>query len=154
MRRKAQSLSEKECTEILRNATSGVLSVHGDDGYPYSLPLSYVYADGKIYFHSALSGHKIDAIKSDEKVSFCVISKDDVILEEFTTYYKSVIVFGKARILENEDEIIRTITMLAEKYSPSLQKRALEEIKRFHGKFCMIELNIDHVTGKQAKELM
>jgi len=88
-----------EAVKILQSATSGVLAVCGDDGYPYAVPLSYVYADGKIYFHSALQGHKIDAIRSNPKVSFCVIDKDDIQPQEFTTYFRSVIVFGKARII-------------------------------------------------------
>lgn len=154
MRRNAQSLSNKECEEILKNATAGVLSVHGDDGYPYSVPLSYVYADGKIYFHSALTGHKIDAINKHEKVSFCVIAKDDVAPEEFTTHYKSVIIFGKAKIVEDKDETKRTITVLAEKYSHEHMVRANAEINKYNGKFCMVEICVDSMTGKQAKELI
>ena len=80
------------------HGTSGVLALAGDNGYPYALPISYVYSDGKIYFHSAKSGHKIDAVKRCEKASFCVIAEDNIIPEEYTTYYKSVIVFGKLKI--------------------------------------------------------
>ena len=103
MRRNKQQLSNEECGEILRKSTAGVLAVSGDDGYPYAVPLSYVYCDNKIYFHSAKSGHKIDGIKNNSKVSFCVIAKDEIIPEKFTTYFRSVIVFGKARILESMD---------------------------------------------------
>ena len=106
MRRNKQQLSCEECEEILRKSTAGVLAVSGDDGYPYAVPLSYVYCDNKIYFHSAKSGHKIDGIKNNSKVSFCVIAKDEIIPEKFTTYFRSVIVFGKARILESMDEIL------------------------------------------------
>ena len=80
MRRKTQQLSQKECEEILRNATSGVLGVIGDGGYPYTVPVSHVYKDGVIAFHCAKTGHKIDAIRNNEKVSFCVIAQDEVML--------------------------------------------------------------------------
>ena len=81
MRRKKQLLSEEACIAVLDRGTSGVLAVSGDDGYPYTVPLSYVYCDGKIYFHSAKSGHKIDAIKNSSKVSFCVIDQDKIVPE-------------------------------------------------------------------------
>ena len=78
MRRKRQQLSEEESIGILQKATAGTLALLGDNGYPYAVPISYVYADGKLYFHSALSGHKVDAIRNCDKASFCVIDKDDV----------------------------------------------------------------------------
>ena len=88
MRRIRQQLSHEDAEQILQHSTSGVLSVNGDEGYPYAVPVSYVYADGKIYFHSALQGHKVDAIRNNPKVSFCVIAQDDVKPMEFTTYFK------------------------------------------------------------------
>ena len=90
MRRKKQILTEEEAAEVLNRGTSGVLALAGDDDYPYAVPISYVYSDSKIYFHGAKSGHKIDAIKNYEKASFCVIDKDDVIPEEYTTYFRGV----------------------------------------------------------------
>ena len=117
MRRKRQQLSEKEAAAVLERGTSGVLAVLGDGGYPYAVPLSYVYQDGKIYFHCAGSGHKLDGIRNCDKVSFCVIDQDEVHPEKYTTYFRSVIAFGKARILE-EDEKRKTILLLTEKYCP------------------------------------
>lgn len=73
MRRKRQLLSTKESVAILERMTNGTLALHGDDGYPYAVPVSYVYADGKIYFHSAMKGHKVDAISRNDKISFCVV---------------------------------------------------------------------------------
>ena len=89
MRRRKQQLSESECSAILARGTSGVLALRGDEGYPYAVPLSYVYDDRKIYFHSAKAGHKIDAIRSCSKASFCVIDQDEVVPEEYTTYFKA-----------------------------------------------------------------
>lgn len=104
MRRANQQITENECLEILKNETNGVLAVAGDDNYPYAVPMSFVYNNNKIYFHSAITGHKIDSIKNNLKVSFCVVSEDNIISEKFTTAYKSVIVFGKARFVEDEKE--------------------------------------------------
>ena len=94
MRRSKQQLTDEEAIEILRTETSGVFAVSGDCGYPYAVPMSYVFSDGKIYFHCAKSGHKLDGVKRDNKASVCVIHKEDVVPEEFTTYDKSVSVFS------------------------------------------------------------
>ena len=154
MRRFKQQLTDEECIEILKNSTSGVLAVSGENGYPYAVPMSFVYTDGKIYFHSAVTGHKVDAVKNNPLVSFCVTAKDDVSPAEFTTYYKSVIVFGKARILTDEKEIISSIRTLSDKYSFDYREKRDKEISGSMGRFCIIELNIEHMTGKQAKELL
>ena len=93
MRRRKQALSPESCVEVLRKGTSGVLAVSGDDGYPYAVPLSYVYDDGRLFFHCAPSGHKLDAIAGNEKASFCVIDQDHVVPEEYTTYYRSCLLY-------------------------------------------------------------
>ena len=118
MRRSKQALSPEEMESILLGGTSGVLALQGEDGYPYAVPLSYVYTDGKFYFHCAKAGHKIDAVRHSPKASFCVISQDRVVPEEYTTYYRSVIAFGTVRILEGDDEIRRAIEALSVKYAP------------------------------------
>ena len=139
---------------ILKENTSGVLSVYGEDGYPYGVPLSYVYADGKLYFHSAKDGHKIDAVRNNNKVSFTVIAQDNIVAEEYTTYFQSVIAFGTARILEQDDEKRAAIEQLAEKYMPDLKEGRLQEIEKEFHRLCMIEVTIDSLTGKEAIELV
>lgn len=153
MRRKKQALSEQDCITVLRRATSGVLAVSGEDGYPYAVPLSYVYRDGKLYFHCARTGHKLDAIRQNNKVSFCVIDQDRIVPEEYTTYFRSVIVFGTAHIIGDEAEKRSALEKLAERYSPEQKTGRLEEIDRLFAAVCMVELNIQHMTGKQAIEL-
>lgn len=153
MRRNAQQLSSSECIEILQNCTSGVLAVLGDDDYPYAVPLSYAYDSGSIYFHCALTGHKIDAINNNNKVSFCVISQDNIFPAEYTTHYKSVIVFGKASVLTDTEEKKKAIFMIAEKYSPA-QTDKKEVISDAFDRFNIIEIKIEHMSGKQAKELI
>ena len=154
MRRKKQLLSSDDSIAVLRRGTSGVLAVSGDDNYPYAVPLSYVYHDGKIYFHCAKIGHKLDAIRRNEKVSFCVIDKDDVIPEEYTTYFRSVIVFGKARVLEDEAEKRSALETLAARYSPDHEEGRLAEIEKSISHLCMVELSIDHISGKESIELV
>jgi nitroimidazol reductase NimA-like FMN-containing flavoprotein (pyridoxamine 5'-phosphate oxidase superfamily) len=153
MRRKKQQLSYDECAAVLHRQTSGVLAVSGDDEYPYAVPLSYVYAGSKIFFHGARTGHKLDGIARNEKVSFCVIDLDNVAPEKYTTLFRSVIVFGKARVLEDEAEKIHAIEILTAKYSPDHEQDRLRAIDRGFDQVCMIELSIDHMTGKEAAEL-
>ncbi len=153
MRRKKQKLSAEETEAILEHATHGVLSLIGDDGYPYGVPISYVYADNKIYIHSALEGHKIDAIRACDKVSFTVVDADDIVADEYTTYFRSAIAFGRARILEDREEKMKALRLLGDHYNPG-QEQALEaEISKGFERLHMIEISIEHMSGKQAIEL-
>ena len=154
MRRKKQMLSLEECVAVLDNGTSGVLAVDGDNDYPYAVPLSYVYCDSKIFFHCARSGHKLDAIARNEKVSFCVIEADQVMPQEYTTYFRSVIVFGKARVLEDDMEKRMALEILAAKYTPDDERGRMQEIDKLFGQVSMIELTIEHMAGKEAIELV
>ena len=155
MRRNRQQLSHEESVKILNKCSSGVLALSGDDGYPYAVPMSYIYADGKIYFHSAKSGHKIDSVNREEKASFCVIDADDVVPEEYTTYFRSVIAFGRIHILTDETEKRRTIELLAKKYYPGdTDEHRDMAIEKEYPPVCMLEMNIEHMTGKEAIELV
>ena len=153
MRLKNQSLSEAETDEILLSCTSGILAVAGDNDYPYAVPLSYAFHDGKIYFHCAKSGHKLDGIKNNDKVSFCVIAADEVKAEAFTTYYRSAIVFGRARILTKESEKRTALECLAEKYSPEFISQGQSMIEQEWNNVCAVEIRVEHKSGKAAVEL-
>lgn len=152
MRRSRQQLSREECIDILHRNTAGTLAVLGDDGYPYAVPLSYVYADGKLYFHSAKSGHKIDAVRACDKVSFSVMDQDEIVPEKFTTYFRSVTAFGRIRILEQDAEILQAIEKLADKYALNAAGKQ-DEIQSGWNHMYLLELKIEHLTGKQAIEL-
>jgi len=154
MRRKKQLLSEYENIAVLKRGTSGVLAVSGDDNYPYAVPLSYVYHEGKIFFHCAKTGHKLDAIARNHKASFCVIDQDAVVPEEHTTYFRSVIVFGKARVLCDESEKRSALEILAARYSPGHEQGCLQEIEKQFSHVCLIELSVEHISGKEAIELL
>jgi len=151
MRRKNQLLSKNDTTKILETCTCGVLGVIGDCEYPYTVPLSFVFKDDKIFFHCAKKGHKIDSIKRNNKVTFCVIEKDDVMQKTFTTHYRSVSVFGKARILTNESEIQSALESLVKKYSPDYIEEGQKEIQSDLSKVCLVEIKIEHMTGKTSK---
>ena len=154
MRRKRQQLSEAESIGILQRATSGTLALLGDNGYPYAVPISYVYAEGKLYFHSALSGHKVDAIRNCDKASFCVINKDDVQPEKYTTYFCSVIAFGRIHIIEDHKEKLETARMLGDRYNPNQEEALQKELEKGLSRMVMIRFDIEHLTGKQAIELL
>jgi len=154
MRRKRQQLPDEESIGILQKATSGTLALLGDDDYPYAVPISYAYADGKLYFHSALSGHKIDAIKKCDKASFCVIEQDDVRPEEYTTYFRSVIAFGKIHLVEDETEKMAIARMLGERYHPQHEEALQKEIESGFSRMLAIRFDIEHLTGKEAIELV
>ncbi|MBE5907079.1 MAG: 5-nitroimidazole antibiotic resistance protein, partial [Lachnospiraceae bacterium] len=104
MRRSKQLLSKEDTEAVFIRNTVGVLNVLGDDGYPYGVPISYVYQDGKIYLHCAKEGHKIDAIRACDKVSFTVVDKNEVMEEEYTTYFRSAIAFGRIKELTTREE--------------------------------------------------
>ena len=155
MRRKKQLLSQEKTEEIFRRASSGVLAVSGDDGYPYAVPVSFVYADGKIYIHCAKSGHKLDGIARSSKVSFCVIDRDEIVPSAYTTYFRSVIAFGQAGIMTDEAEIRAVMGLLAVKYSPLESEESRQaEIDKTISRLCMIEISVEHMTGKEAIELV
>lgn len=154
MRRSRQQLPETEAVEILKNGTSGVLAVSGDEGYPYAVPLSYAYSDGKIIFHCAKTGHKIDAVSANNKASFCVIDQDKVVPGEYTTYFRSVIAFGRIRIVEDDDEKRRLAYVLAGKYRPGFEEERQKAIDKEFNALCIMEMTIEHLTGKEAIELV
>ena len=156
MRRKKQQLSADECISILEKSTSGVLAVSGDNNYPYAVPLSFAYADNKLYFHVAKSGHKLDALRKTPKASFCVIDQDNIVPAEYTTYFRSVIAFGTVRIVEDNTapEKRLALDMLADKYCPQESGESREnEIGKLMSALYVLVMDIEHLTGKEAKEL-
>ena len=141
----------EDTAAVMDRCTNGVLACLGDEGYPYAVPLSYVYFNDKIYFHSAKAGHKIDAITKNPKVSFSVIEEDTIVSEEYTTYFRSVIAFGKARIAEG-DERLEAFKALVEKYSGDQPAEAKHKEITECTQAYVIAIDIEHITGKEAIE--
>lgn len=156
MRRKGQQLSQAECEEILKSATSGVLGVVGDGGYPYTVPISHVYHEGKLYFHGARVGHKIDALRANDKVSFCIIAQDEVMPKERTTAFISVIAFGRARVVEDEEGLRRIATLVGQRYSPNYPEDCKQEIDEAIAsqRMACVEIEIEHLTGKCGLQVL
>ena len=155
MRRNVQQLSQEESEAVLLRGTAGVLALMGDKAFPYAVPISYVYDGEHIYFHSATEGHKIDAIQRNPNASFAVIDRDEVIPEKYTTAFRSVIVFGSIRIIGDDTEKRAAVRKLALKYAPdNTEQQHAAEIDGAWSRFCMLEMSIAHMTGKQAIELV
>ena len=153
MRRSKQELSLEQTEEVLKRGKTGVLGLIGDDGYPYTVPINYVYSDRTIYMHGAKSGHKIDAIRNCEKASFCVVDRDDVVPEKLTTAYRSAIAFGKIRVLEEEKEVRDAARIIGLKYynDPDTVEH---EIEQSWNALACFALDIEHLTGKVGRMLL
>jgi len=151
MRRGKQLLPMEDTVKVMNRCTNGVLACLGDDDFPYAVPVSYVYYNEKVYFHSAKAGHKIDAIIKNPKVSFSVIDEDTIVSSEYTTYFRSVIAFGKARIVEGE-EWLNAFKALVEKYSGDQPEEAKHKEISGCTQAYLIAIDIEHITGKEAIE--
>lgn len=151
LKRINQHLTKEEIIQIFNKRTNGVLATLGDDDYPYAVPISFVYLNHKIYFHSSANGHKIDAIKKHPKVSFTVVDEDTIIPELYTSFFRSVHVFGKARILDsNSTEWFEGFKALNDKYCYILpQQQIIDKIKSAPYT-AMVAIDIEHMTGKEA----
>ncbi len=149
MRRFKQQLSQQELDDILTNSTSGVLSLIGDDGYPYGVPMSFAYSNNSLIFHGAITGHKADAIRKNPKASFCIIDRDAVIADEYTTNYRSVIAFGKIREITAPQEKLEYSMVLAGKYRPGFDDISGDKIKAAMERMAVYVMEIEHVTGKK-----
>ena len=153
MRRFKQELSQEECIEILKSEPRGVLSMFGEDGYPYGIPMSHYYNEetGKIYFHCAKEGHKLDAIRACDKVSFCVMDKGFRKDGDWALNIKSVVVFGRICELTDDEKKKDFLVRLCGKFSddPEYPER---ELRTSFSRVCCLELTIDHTTGKLVNE--
>ena len=155
MRRKRQALPQEGMDAVLQKGTSGVLAVSGDHGYPYAVPLSYVYDGKALYFHCGKAGHKLDGIRRDAKASFCVIDQDQVVPEEYTAYFRSVIAFGQIHEITDDSEKRAAMETLAIKYAPNdTAARREQAIQREWKPLCVLKMDIDCMTGKEAAELV
>ena len=147
MRRKDRLLRNDEVIEILNNNAYGVLSTIGNNGYPYGVPISYVFLNDSIYVHSALKGHKLDNISNNRKVSFTVVGNTQILPGDFSTKYESVIIFGDAfEVFEDEKE--EAVIELINKYSIDFIQEGKDYIEKARKATRVMKVNIEHVTGK------
>ena len=153
MRRSKQQFSQEECTEILKQEVRGVLSVLGDDGYPYGIPMEHWYDEknGKIYFHGAKEGHKIDAIKACDKVSYCVYDKGYRKDGEWALNIRSVVVFGSIRPVEHMEKVEEICRNICLKFTDD-QEYIEKELTNYTSRVLCLELTPEHMTGKLVNE--
>jgi nitroimidazol reductase NimA-like FMN-containing flavoprotein (pyridoxamine 5'-phosphate oxidase superfamily) len=153
MIRKKQQLPEAECIEILKREKRGVLSLLGDDDYPYGIPLNHYYngTDGKLYFHSGKKGHKIDALRRHEKASFCVYDEGFRRDGEWALNIRSVIVFGRIEIISDTETVYEISRQLSRKFTQD-EKYIEDEIRKSGPGTLMFALVPEHMTGKLVNE--
>ncbi len=151
MRRFKQQISRDECIRLLKEQPRGVLSVIGDDGYPYGIPLDHWYSDNKLYFHCAKVGHKLDAIAACDKVSYCVMDEGYRRDGEWSLNINSVVVFGRMRIVENEEKKLEICTNLVRKFTDD-EEYLRKELSNAFSRVNCLELTIEHMTGKLVNE--
>lgn len=151
--RKKQELSFEECIEILRSEKRGVLSVLGDNDYPYGIPMNHFYneEDRAVYFHSGKTGHKLDSIKRHDKVSFCVYTKGVSNQGEWALNVKSVVIFGRIQIINDMEKIINITTALSRKFTLD-EEYIKEEIERAAARTLLLKLQIEHICAKAVRE--
>ena len=153
MLRIKQALTQEECIRLLKTDLRGVLSVLGDDGYPYGMPLNHYYndQDGKLYFHSGKNGHKIDAVMRHDKASFCVYDEGFCRPGEWALNIKSVIVFGRIKVVEDRETIYRISAELSRKFTDD-EDYIKKEIESSGPGTFMFTLVPEHITGKIVNE--
>ncbi len=151
--RAKQALSREEAIGLLKSETRGVLSVIGDDGYPYGMPINHYYCeeDDRIYFHGQNCGHKIDAIKADPRVSFCVFGQDTKKEGDWAFYVKSVVVFGKAEIDGDFNHAMKMCRELCDKF-PATKEYIANEFRKDSDRTLVFSMSIEHITGKLVHE--
>lgn len=150
MRRNDRAATDQEVRQLLASGEYGVLSTVDQEGQPYGVPLSYVYRDQGIYFHCALTGHKLDNMVANPRVSFCVVGKTRVLPDQFATEYESAIAFGSASEITGAERE-NALLWLLEKYSPEY----LQEGKRYIGQqgsaIRVVKIAIEHLSGKARR---
>ncbi len=148
MRRKDRELSQAETIEILKKGDYGVLSTIGENGYPYGVPLNYVFTGDSIYFHCAQEGHKKDNIAYDNRVCFTVVTRHEPIPEKFSTSYESAVVFGTAIQVKNKDEKKYALTEMIRKFSPDHAEKGAAYINSDADKTAVFCIKIEKMSGK------
>ncbi len=153
IRRKAREISVDAAKELLKNERRGVLSVIGDEGYPYAIPLNYVYVpeDNKIYFHGSKVGHKVDSLKKCDKVCFTVYGNEMIKDEVWAPYMQSAVVFGRCHMIDDGAADFINLRKMASKYYPTAEL-VEEAVVEYEKAVQMFEIEIEHISGKQIQE--
>ena len=154
LRRKRRGISDEAARDLLESGRRGVFAVNGDDGYPFAVPVNYFYdrANGRIYFHGAKAGHKVDSLKRSDKICFTVFGNEHYEDGEWAPYVQSVVVFGRCHLMMDDPELTESrVRDLALKYYPTAEEVEVEIAKDIKG-VQLYEIEIEHLCGKQIQE--
>ena len=143
-------LSQSQSIEILTEAQYGVLALHGDDDYPYTVPLNYAYSENRIYFHGAPEGHKVDASRRNDKVSFCAVTRSEIIPEAYNCLYASAVAFGRIQIITDEAEKKHALELIIDKYSSSFRENGRKYMQSSWDDVATFVIDLEHITGKKG----
>lgn len=149
MRRNKREISRDEALEILERGQWGTLAVNGEGGFPYAVPVNYCMCGENIVFHSACAGYKYEAMQKDQKVSFCVVASESIVAEKFTSNFESVIVFGRVRVVEDQDEKKEKLMALIKRHHADFIKEGREYVERAAEETAVIEIIPEHISGKR-----
>lgn len=150
LRRSDRGLSQQETSQLLEQGEYGILSTVDDQGQPYGVPLSYAYRGGSIYFHCALSGHKLDNLAANPRVCFCVVGRTELLPAEFATRYESALAFGRAEEVFAEERL-NALRWLLEKYSPDYLPEGEAYIDQQQHATRVIKITLDQLSGKARR---
>ena len=153
IRKKKNEISQEAAKELLRASRRGVLAVNGDEGYPYAIPINYLYDEEnhRIIFHGAKAGHKVDSLKKSDKVCFTVFGNETIKEEAWAPHLQSVVIFGKCHLVESKDTIINLVKKFAAKYYPS-EDMVNQEVMSSGRGVQIFEIEIEHLSGKEVQE--
>ena len=153
IRKIKNEINQEDVKELLKTSRRGILAMNGDDGYPYAIPVNYFYdeTEGKIFFHGAKAGYKVDCLESSDKVCFTVIGSEMIRAEEWAPYMQSVVIFGRCQLIDDKQNAMKRLKDFAMKYYPS-ENMVLDEIKEDGKATQMFEIDIEYMTGKEVQE--
>lgn len=153
IRKKKNAIDESAAKSLLRSSRRGILAVNGDNGYPYAIPVNYLYDEKlqRIYFHGSHAGHKVDALKASDKVCFTVCGNERVKEEDWAPFVQSTVVFGRCHLIKDQETAITLVKQFALKYYPS-EDLVNEEVAASGKAVQMFEIEIEHISGKEVQE--
>ena len=153
VKKKVNEISISSAKDLIKRSRRGILAVNGDNGYPYAIPINYLYdkESQKIFFHGSKVGHKVDAIKKSDKICFTVYGNEQIKEETWAPYLQSAIVFGRCKLIEDEDRAMKVLIDFAMKYYPSVSM-VEAEMKKAAKATQMFEITIEHISGKEVQE--
>ena len=153
LRRIKKAISPEEAKMLLKTERRGVFAVIGDEGYPYAVPVNFLYDEAaeKIYFHGSAVGHKADSLKKNDKICFTVYGNETIGEEAWAPYMQSVVIFGRCRLVDNREEVVSHVRDFAMKYFPSAEA-VEEELSAYKAVVQLYEITIEHMSGQQIQE--